>query len=66
MKEQSRSFKFLGILIACVAYPSEECLVVVTQILADVSVACITGNGEEKGKRPVFILYSNQLQVFIK
>jgi hypothetical protein len=65
MKEQSRSFKFLGTLIAYVAYPS-ECLVVVTQILADVPVACITGNGYEKGKRPVFILHSNQLQVFIK
>jgi hypothetical protein len=65
MKEQSRSFKFLGTLIAYVAY-SSECLVIVTQTLADVPVACITGNGDEKGKIPVFILYSNQLQGFIK
>jgi ABC-type sulfate transport system substrate-binding protein len=65
MKEQSRSFKFLGTLIAYVAYP-RECLVVVTQILADVPVAYVAGNGDEKGKRPVFILYSNQSQVFIK
>jgi hypothetical protein len=54
VKEQSRSFKFLGTFIAYVAYPS-ECLVVVTQILADVPVACITGNEEEKGKGPVFV-----------
>lgn len=65
MKEHSRSFKSLVTLIAYVAYPN-ECLVVATQILADVPVACITSNGDEKGKRPVFILYSNQLQVFIK
>jgi len=65
MNEQSRSFKFLVTLIAYVTYPS-ECLVVLTQILADVPVACITGNGDEKGKRPVFILYSIQFQLFIK
>jgi len=50
MKEQSRSFKFLGILIACVAYPSEECLVVVTQILADVSIACTLVTEKRKEK----------------
>jgi hypothetical protein len=65
MKEQFRTFKFLGTLIAYVAYP-RECLVVVTQVLADVIVTYVAGNGDEKGKRPVFILYSNQSQVFIK
>jgi len=64
MNEQSRSFKFLVTLIAHVTYPS-ECLVI-TQILADVPVACSTGNGDEKGTRPVFILYSKQFQLFIK
>jgi len=49
MKEQSRRFTFLGTLIAYVAYLS-QCLVVVTKILADVPVAYITGNGDEKGK----------------